>query len=125
VLLLDILAEMGKETIAELYHELYKAEVDHERPRPLIGISGMEARPDEHPEYDWFIEIPLAAANEICQARFHNGNWGGEYDPETNEVVGEPNYHIDNNCIYVPEKHGTALLSKRQKEAFERITEVA
>jgi len=125
VLLLDILTEMGKETIAELYHELYKAEVDHERPRPLIGISGMEARPDEHPEFDWFIKIPLAAANEICQARFHNGNWGGEYDPETNEVVGEPNYHIDNNCIYVPEEHGTALLSNRQKEAFERIAEVA
>ncbi|EMA19056.1 primase-associated protein [Haloarcula marismortui] len=125
VLLLDIVVEMGPQTVAEIYDKVYKAEIDHERPRPMSGASGFRVRPDEHPEFDKFIEIPLAAANEICQARFHNGMWGGEYDPETNEVVGEPNYHIDNNCIYVPEEHGATLLSTRQKEVFEQIAEIA
>jgi hypothetical protein len=124
-MLLGILNEMGDQAAGEMFDELYKAEIDHERPRPMKGASALKKRPDEHPEYDWFTEIPLAAASEICQARFHNGDWGGSYNPDTNEVVGEPNYHIDNNCIYVPTRHAVALLAERQKEVFERIVTVA
>ncbi|EMA11257.1 primase-associated protein [Haloarcula marismortui] len=123
-MLLGIVTEMDIQSTAGLYDELYKAEIDHERPRPMEGASGLRRRPNEHPKFDWFVEIPLAAASEICQARFHNGTWGGSYNPDTNEVVGEPNYHIDNNCIYVPTKHGQALLAERQKEVFERIVNV-
>ncbi|MGB9954700.1 primase-associated protein (plasmid) [Haloarcula marismortui] len=123
-MLLGIVTQVSPQTTGELLDELYKAEIDHERPRPMKGASALEKRPDEHPEFDWFVEIPLAAASEICQARFHNGSWGGEYNPDTNEVVGEPNYHIENNCIYVPMKHGQALLAERQKEVFERLVDV-
>ncbi|MFY4814631.1 primase-associated protein [Haloarcula sp. AONF1] len=123
-LLLGIVTQMSMQTTGELYDELYKAEVDPERPRPGLGVSALKKRPDEHPEFDWFAEIPLVASSEICQARFHNGSWGGSYNPDTNEVVGEPNYHVDNNCIYVPIQHGQALLTERQKEVFERIASV-
>jgi len=124
-MVMGILGQMDMQTKGELLDELYKAEIDHERPRPMKGASALKKRPDEHPEFDWFTEIPLAAASEICQARFHNGSWGGSYNPDTNEVVGEPNYHIENNCIYVPILHGEALLIERQKEVFERIVNVA
>jgi len=120
-MLLGILREMSQQETGELFDELYKAEIDHERPRPAKGISALKRKPDEHPDFEWFTEIPLVAANEICQARFHDGNWGGNYNPDTNELIGNPNYHIENNCIYVPIKHGVSLLIKRQKEVFERV----
>jgi len=123
-MLLGIVRQMGQRETAELFDELYKAEIDHERPRPASGASALKRKPDKHPDFDWFTEIPLVAASEICQARFHNGSWGGSYNPDTNEVVGEPNYHIENNCIYVPTKHGMGLFIERQKEVFERVVNV-
>jgi len=124
MILAILVNEIDVQATGEVYDELYQAEIDHERPRPMKGASAVVKRPDEHPDFDRFTEIPLAAASEICQARFHNGSWGGDYNPETNEVVGETNYHIDNNCIYVPVQHGMGLLSERQKEVFERIANV-
>jgi hypothetical protein len=116
--------EIPDSATADLYDDLYKAEMNYDRPRPITGPSAIKKRPDEHPEFDRFTEVPLAAASEICEARFHNGSWGGDYNPNTNEVLGEPNFHIDNNCIYVPVEHGMGLLIERQKEVFERIVDV-
>lgn len=65
-----------------------------------------------------FFEIPLAVAGELCEARFYDGKWEPGYDDESKSALGEPNYHIDNNCVYVPTGHAEYHLYRRQEENF-------
>ena len=123
-MLLGNIRQASSETKAEIANQLYREEMDHKRPRPATGISGLKHRPDEHETFEWFFEIPLVAAGELCEARMHDGQWGGGYDPNSNTALGEPNYHIDNNCVYVPMSHTFWYLAQCQEDIFEHLATV-
>jgi len=115
--------ESDPEIKTDVADKLYKAEIDPKRPRPAGGTTGLKNRPDEHPEFDWFFEMPLVFAGDLCKARFHEGKWGPGYDDETKSALGETNYHIDNNCIYMPLDHAVYHLAHRQEDTFIGLVE--
>ena len=123
-LLLGNLRQADSETKADIANRLYREEINHQRPRPATGITGLKHRPDEHETFEWFFEIPLVAAGELCKARMIDGQWGGGYNPEENTALGEPNYHIDNNCVYVPMGHTFWYLAQLQEDIFEHLVTV-
>jgi len=123
-LLLGNIRQASGETKAEIADQLYREEMNHKRPRPATGISGLRHRPDEHEKFEWFFEIPLVAAGELCEARMVDGHWGGGYDPDANTALGEPNCHIDNNCVYVPMSHTFWYLAQLQEDIFEHLVTV-
>ena len=124
-LLMPLLDEFEPESLLRIFGRLYDKNIDRNHPYPGKIVRAIVYHEHAHPEFNQFIEIPLACASEICMARFHDGKWESQYDPEANDAVGTTNYHIRDNCIYVPFEHAKMLLLDQQKEAFERLVEFA
>ena len=120
-MLMANIREASSEIKADIPDQLYKEEMNPKRPRPAGGISGLKHRPDEHEHFEWFFEIPLAVPGELCRARMPNGRWGSVYDADSNEALGKPKCHIDNNCVYVPMNHTLWYLSELQDDIFKYL----
>jgi len=120
-LMVPMVMQQDSEFILDLASRMYEKEYNADRPHLSGGATAIVHHPDAHPEFEKFFEIPLVAASDSCKARFTNGEWQGGYDPEENEAVGQTNYHIRDNNVYVPIQHGSAKLWEQQKKSFKAL----
>jgi hypothetical protein len=123
--MMEFISDYDVEYHLEICDELYEKEIDKDHPHPAGTATAIVNHEDAHDEFTQFVQIPLVAASEKCMARWHGGNPHNSYDPETKTAIDDTNYHIRNNCIYIPTAHTDKVLMEQINDAFFAITEYA